>query len=103
MEMVLLDNQCLRRARDARNGRSSLTGRIALQNVNLARWPRDRVNIRGRDMRPESSRRDSMKVAQYEVLGWRSEKPTRPGLSAVVRMPSSLFELRRAGKEKAAP
>ena len=44
-----------------------------------------------------------MKVAQYEVLGWRSERVTRPGLSAIVRMPPSLFELRRAREEKAAP
>jgi hypothetical protein len=29
--------------------------------------------------REDSSRRDSMKVAQYEVLGWRSKKTTRPG------------------------
>ncbi len=36
--------------------------------------------LRGRNLRPEeSSRRDPMKVAQYEVLGWRSEKATRPG------------------------
>ena len=34
----------------------------------------------GRNLRPEeSSRRDPMKVAQHEVLGWRSEKATRPG------------------------
>jgi hypothetical protein len=49
------------------------------------------------------SRRDPMKVAQYEVLGWRSERVTRPGLSAIVRMPPSPFELRRAREEKAAP
>ncbi|MGA8479181.1 MAG: hypothetical protein WB696_14605, partial [Chthoniobacterales bacterium] len=36
--------------------------------------------LRGRNLCPEeSSRRDPMKVAQYEVLGWRSEKATRPG------------------------
>jgi len=29
--------------------------------------------------REESSRRDSMKVAQYEVLGWAFKKTTRPG------------------------
>src|SRR3981189_139943 len=28
---------------------------------------------------PVVSRRDPMKVAQYEVLGWRSEKAIRPG------------------------
>jgi hypothetical protein len=41
-------------------------------------WPRVRINLK--DMRREElSRRDLMKVAQYEVLGWRSEKATRPG------------------------
>jgi hypothetical protein len=55
-------------------------GRIALHIVNAAPRPQDWANIRGRDMRPEEmSRRDSMKVAQYEVLGWRSQKATRPG------------------------
>jgi hypothetical protein len=44
-----------------------------------------------------------MKVAQYEVLGWRSETVARPGLSAIVRVPPSLFELRRTREEKAAP
>jgi hypothetical protein len=29
--------------------------------------------------RQKSSRRAGLKVAQYEVLGWRSEKATRPG------------------------
>ena len=34
----------------------------------------------GRNLRPEeSSRRDPMKVAQHEVLGWRSEKAICPG------------------------
>jgi hypothetical protein len=30
-------------------------------------------------MPKDLSRRDPMKVAQYEVLGWRSERVTRPG------------------------
>src|SRR5258708_29752944 len=34
-----LDNQCLGKARDDRNGRSSLTHRIALQNLNPAPRP----------------------------------------------------------------
>jgi hypothetical protein len=68
------------KAMDDKNGRSSVTGSIASQNLNPARWPRGRVNTKGKDMRPEElSRRDSMKVAHYEVLGWRSEKATRPG------------------------
>jgi hypothetical protein len=41
-------------------------------------WPRVRINLK--DMRREElSQRDLMKVAQYEVLGWRSEKATRHG------------------------
>jgi hypothetical protein len=44
-------------------------------------------------VRENQSRRDLTKVAQYEVLG--------SGLSAVVRMPPSLFELPRARKETA--
>jgi hypothetical protein len=68
------------KAMDDKTGRSSVTGSIASQNLNPARWPRGRVNTKGKDMRPEElSRRDSMKVAHYEVLGWRSEKATRPG------------------------
>ena len=63
-----------------RNCQSSRMGRIALHIVNAAPRPQDWANISGRDMRPEEmSRRDSMKVAQYEVLGWRSQKATRPG------------------------
>jgi hypothetical protein len=60
-------------------------------NCEMPRMPRD------------LSRRDPMKVAQYEVLGWRSERVTRPGLSAIARVPPSLFELRRTREEKAAP
>ena len=41
--------------------------------------------------------------AQYEVLGNDAKRGIRPGLSVIVRMPPSLFELRRARKEKAAP
>src|SRR5258708_28110819 len=37
--MLPLDNQCLGKARDNKNGRSSLTGRIVLQNVNPAPRP----------------------------------------------------------------
>jgi hypothetical protein len=33
----------------------------------------------GKVRRPQWSRRDPMKVAQYEVLGWRSERVSRPG------------------------
>ena len=37
------------------------------------------VNIRPRGMRRGLVLQGHLKVAQYEVLGWRSEKATRPG------------------------
>jgi hypothetical protein len=68
-------------------------GRIATKNAENAK----------KGFRERSSRKDLMKVAQYEVLGLQFKKANRPVLSAIVRMPPSLFELRRARKEKAAP
>jgi hypothetical protein len=38
-----------------------------------------RVKLRPRRTRRDSSRRDLTKVAQFEVLGWRSKKGNRPG------------------------
>jgi hypothetical protein len=68
-------------------------GRIATKNSENAK----------KGFRDRSSRRDLVKVAQREVLGSHFKKASRPGLSAIVRMPPPLFELRRARNLKAAP